>query len=403
MLFRLSWKNIWRNKKRSLIIIGAVTIGIGSGIFLMAFYNGMIEQRVRSAIQNEVSHIQLHHPEFRKDHDIKYYLDNGSLALKQIQANKNVRQASGRVVIAGMIASASGSSGININGVMPAEETLLTGLKNKLIDGTYFDSLKRNQILISEKLLKKLQLKLRNKTIITFQDINGNIASAAFRISGVFKTVNTPYDESNVFVTIRDIDSLAGIQGQYNEIALLLHSNNLLASTETELKRSLPGTEIKNWKEISPEIGLTVSVADQMVLIFMGIILLALAFGIINTMLMAILERTREIGMLLALGMNRLKIFLMVLMETVLLVLAGCPAGILIALAAISITNKTGITFEKFTEVYSSFGYENVIFPELTLRQFILSMMLVILTAIFASLFPAWRALRLKPAEAMRK
>lgn len=403
MLFRVSWKNIWRNKKRSLIIIAAVTIGIGSGIFLMAFYNGMVEQRVRSAIQNEVSHIQLHHPEFRKDHDIKYYLDNGSLTLKRIQANKNVKQAAGRVVIAGMIASASGSSGININGVMPAEENILTGLKNKLIDGIYFDSLKRNEILIGEKLLKKLQLKLRNKTIITFQDINGNIASAAFRISGIFKTVNTPYDENNVFVNISDVDSLAGIQGQYNEIALLLHSNNLLASTETELKRSFPGTEIKNWKEISPEIGLTVSVADQMVLIFMGIILLALAFGIINTMLMAILERTREIGMLLALGMNRLKIFIMVLTETVLLVLAGCPAGILIALTAISITNKTGITFEKFTEVYSSFGYENVIFPELTLRQFILSMLLVILTAIIASLFPAWRALRLKPAEAMRK
>ena len=403
MLFKVSWKNIWRNKKRSFIIIAAVTIGIGSGIFLMAFYNGMVEQRVRSAIQNEVSHIQLHHPEFRKDHDIKYYLNNGSLVLKQVQANKNVKQAAGRVIITGMIASASGSSGININGVMPPEENRLTELKNKLIDGVYFDSLKRNEILIGEKLLKKLQLKLRNKTIITFQDINGNIASAAFRISGIFKTVNTPYDENNVFVNIRDIDSLAGIQDQYNEIALLLHSNNLLASTETWLKRSYPGTEIKNWKEISPEIGLTVSVADQMVLIFMGIILLALAFGIINTMLMAILERTREIGMLLALGMNRLKVFTMVLMETVLLVLAGCPAGILIAMTAISITNKTGISFEKFTEVYSSFGYENVIFPDLTLRQFILSMMLVILTAIIASLFPAWRALRLKPAEAMRK
>ena len=120
-------------------------------------------------------------------------------------------------------------------------------------------------------------------------------------------------------------------------------------------------------------------------------------------MLMGLLERTREIGMLLALGMNRLKVFNMVLIETILLVLAGCPAGILIAMTAIGITGKTGISFEKFTEVYSSFGYANVIFPELTWRQFMLSMMLVVATAIIASLFPAWRALRLKPAEAMRK
>lgn len=403
MLLKVSWRNIWRNKKRSLIIIAAVTIGVSTGIFLMAFYNGMIEQRVRMAIQNEVSHIQLHHPEFRKDYDIKYYLSDGPAILKQVQSNQYTKQAAGRMIIQGMIASASGSSGITINGVMPAEENRLTELKNKLIDGNYFDSLKRNEILIGEKQLKKLKLKLRNKTILTFQDIDGNIASAAFRIAGIFKTVNTPYDENNVFVNIRDVDSLAGLQHQYNEVAVLLHSNNTLAAAESDFKRSFPAIEIKNWKDISPEIGLTVSVGDQMVLIFMGIILLALAFGIINTMLMAILERTREIGMLLALGMNRLKVFIMVLMETVLLVLAGCPGGILIAMTAIAITKQTGISFEKFTEVYSSFGYNNVIFPELTLRQFTISMMLVVFTAIVASLFPAWRALRLKPAEAMRK
>lgn len=403
MLLKVSWRNIWRNKKRSLIIIAAVTIGVSTGIFLMAFYNGMIEQRVRMAIQNEISHIQLHHPEFRKDYDIKYYLSDGPAILKQVQSNQYTKQAAGRMIIQGMIASASGSSGITINGVMPAEENRLTELKNKLIDGNYFDSLKRNEILIGEKQLKKLKLKLRNKTILTFQDIDGNIASAAFRIAGIFKTVNTPYDENNVFVNIRDVDSLAGLQHQYNEVAVLLHSNNTLAAAESDFKRSFPAIEIKNWKDISPEIGLTVSVGDQMVLIFMGIILLALAFGIINTMLMAILERTREIGMLLALGMNRLKVFIMVLMETVLLVLAGCPGGILIAMTAIAITKQTGISFEKFTEVYSSFGYNNVIFPELTLRQFTISMMLVVFTAIVASLFPAWRALRLKPAEAMRK
>ena len=403
MLLKVSWRNIWRNKKRSLIIITAVTIGVSTGIFLMAFYNGMIEQRVKMAIQNEVSHIQLHHPEFRKDYDIKYYLNDGPAILKQVQSNQYVKQAAGRMIIPGMIASASGSGGININGVMPTEENKLTGLKSKLIGGDYFDSLKRNEILIGEKQLKKLKLKLRNKTILTFQDINGNMASAAFRITGIFKTVNGPYDENNVFVNTRDIDSLAGLSHQYNEVAVLLHSNSTLDVVESDFKKSLLAIEIKNWKEISPEIGLTVSVADQMVLIFMGIILLALAFGIINTMLMAILERTREIGMLLALGMNRIKVFNMVLMETVLLVMAGCPGGILIAMTAISITNRTGISFEKFTEVYSSFGYANVIFPELTWRQFAMSMVLVVSTAIIASLFPAWRALSLKPAEAMRK
>lgn len=403
MLIKVAWRNIWRSKKRSVIIIISVMIGLSTGIFLMAFYNGMIEQRVNTAIQSEISHIQLHHPEFRKDYDIKYSLLNGSPILKKIQSNSNVKAAAGRIIIKGMIASASGSAGITINGIMPEEEKDVTDLPGKLNEGNYFNQQKKNELIIGEKLIKKLKLNINNKAILTFQDIEGNIASAAYRITGVYKTVNTPYDETNVFVTIKDIDSLTGIPGQLNEIAVLLKSNSLLNETQGKFIENFPTTEIKNWMEISPEIGLTVSVADQMVYIFMGIILLALAFGIVNTMMMAVLERTREIGMLLALGMNKLKVFSMILMETFFLVLAGCPGGITIAFIAIAISQKTGISFKKFKEVYSSFGYSDVIYPTLTNWQFWMIMLLVIITAIVSAIFPAWRALQLKPAESIRK
>jgi ABC-type lipoprotein release transport system permease subunit len=184
---------------------------------------------------------------------------------------------------------------------------------------------------------------------------------------------------------------------------LLLHNNKQLAVTQSALKKQFPTEEVKNWMEISPEVGLTVTVADQMVYIFMCIILLALAFGIVNTMMMAVLERTREIGMLIALGMNQLKVFSMILMETIFLVFAGCPGGIALALTTIAITQKTGISFKKFSEVYSSFGYSDVVYPSLTTRQFGMMMLLVVITAILSALFPAWKALRLKPAESIRK
>jgi ABC-type lipoprotein release transport system permease subunit len=120
-------------------------------------------------------------------------------------------------------------------------------------------------------------------------------------------------------------------------------------------------------------------------------------------MMMAVLERTRELGMLLALGMNKLKVFTMILMETIFLVMAGCPGGIVLALVAIAITNRSGISFKKFADVYSSFGYSDVIYPSLTMRQFAMMLVLVVITAILSALFPAWKALRLKPAESIRK
>lgn len=403
MLIKIASRNIWRSTKRSLIIITAVSIGLWAGIFIMAFYNGMIEQRINSAIASELSHIQLHHSEFRKDYEIKYFLPDDRKMLEIISEKQGIKTVAGRVIIKGMIASAAGSSGITINGVMPEQENVLTNLKGKIIKGNYFNPKKENEILISEKLRKKLKLGLNKKTILTFQDKEGNLASAAFRICAIYKTINSPYDDANVFVKTSAIDSLAGIPKAINEIAVLLESSKAVPEIQSNLKQQFPKTEIKNWMEISPELGLTVSVGDQMVYIFMGIILLALAFGIVNTMMMSVLERTREIGMLLALGMNKFKIFQMILLETFFLILAGCPIGILLAFATIGITHRTGIDFSQFSEVYSSFGYSSIIYPTLSWNQFGNIVLLIILTALFSALFPARRALKLKPAESLKK
>ncbi len=403
MLIKIASRNIWRSQKRSLTIVAAVSFGLWAGIFMTAFYNGVIEQRINTAISSELSHIQLHHPEFRKDHEIKYYLPEGRKTLRELSQDSLVKNVSGRVIIQGMIASAAGSSGITINGIMPEGENLLTHLSGKIIRGNYFNPKKTNEIILSERLRKKLKLNLNKKAILTFQDMEGNLASAAFRIQAVYKTVNAPYDDSNVFVKITDVDSLGGIPNEINEIAVLLKSSNMLEERQKNMKRIFPKTEIQNWKEIAPELGYTVSVGDKMMFIFMGIIMLALGFGIVNTMMMAVLERTREIGMLMALGMNKFKIFMMIVLETFFLILAGCPIGIALALVTVEITQRTGIDFSQYSEVYSSFGYSPVFYPNLSLRQFGIMILLVVITAFVSALFPARKALQLNPAESLKK
>ena len=148
---------------------------------------------------------------------------------------------------------------------------------------------------------------------------------------------------------------------------------------------------------------LLVVTTGQTIYIFMGIIMLALAFGIINTMLMAILERTREIGMLLALGMGRIRIFCMILLETLLLVLAGAPAGIIPAILTVMYTRRNGIDLSAFSEVLSSFGWDTRVYPMLEPATLIRVLALVSITALLSALLPARRALRLKPADALRK
>ena len=403
MLIKVAWRNIWRNKTRSIIILATVAVGLWAGFFLMSFYNGLIEQRITSAIETEISHIQVHHPQFLADYDIEYFISNARNVLKQTEMNPLVKAVAGRVVVKGMISTTSGSSGIQINGVMPANENRLTHLEDKLISGNYFTASKPHEIIVSEKVLKKLRLRLNGKAILTFQDKEGNIASGAFRIVGIYKTVNGPYDETNVFLKIQDIDALAGIPSQYNEVALLLHNNKDVTRIKEDLKKAHPRLEVKTWTEISPEMNLLVAASDQTMVIYMGIIMLALTFGIVNTMLMAVLERTREIGMLIALGMTRLKVFMMILLETVLLVVAGTPIGVLFGLGSVAYTHNSGINLKQFSEAYSSLGYSSLVYPTFNLRQFCLMLAMVIVTALIAALLPARRAFKLKPAEAMRK
>jgi ABC-type lipoprotein release transport system permease subunit len=403
MLLKIAWRNIWRSRTRSLVILVSVAVGLWAGIFLLAFYNGMAEQRVRSAIETEISHIQLHHPAFSEDHDLKFFIPDGRKILESIRQSAGLRVAAGRIFITGMAVSPIGSAGVKINAVMPAKEDSLTQLAAKLTSGIYFKDAVKNEILISEKLAQKLKLKVQRKMVLTFSDREGNIASGAFRVAGLYKTINAPYDEANVFIDVDDAAILAGMPGEINEIAILLDADKKLEAFVMKLAKEYPGVEIKKWTEINPEMKLLVTSMDQMMFFFMGIIMLALAFGIINTMLMSVLERTREIGMLLSLGMNKFRIFGMILLETVFLVMAGCPAGIIPALFTVMYTRKTGINLSVFSDTYSSFGYSSEVFPSLDSRDLGMIILLVIFTALVSALFPAWRALKLKPAEAIRK
>lgn len=402
-LFKISWRNIWRSKVRSLVIMGAVAFGLWMGIFLIGFYTGLINQRMEQAIASELSHLQIHHPDFKNDYDVKFVIPKGLVMLQDLKKRQEVKIATGRIITRGMIASAAGSSGITINGVSPKEEDSITGLKGKLIAGHYFNNDKKSQIIISEKLANRLKLKLNKKTILTFQNSNGDLVSSAFRIAGLYRTVNGPYDDVNVFIPIEEASNLAGISGAYNELAVLLNNNNDLPGVIGHLKSTYPDVKVMPWHEIAPELGLTMSVGNQMVYIFMGIIFFALAFGIVNTMLMSILERSRELGVLMAVGMNKFRIFTMILLETIMLTVAGCPLGMGLGYLTILITHTYGISLRSFESVYSTFGYSREVFPELQLSQIWIIILLVLLTAVVSALFPAFKAMRINPASSLKK
>ncbi|MBL6448085.1 ABC transporter permease [Fulvivirga sp. 29W222] len=404
IIIQMAWRNIWRNKVRSMIIISSVAIGLVAGLFVLSLYKGILEDRFRTVIDKEVSHLQIHHARFKEDFDPKYIIPNNDELIKSLGHLSSVKIFTPRTIAQGMLATGTGSSGIQIVGVDPEQEDRVTSLNSKIKEGDGFVNGKKNQLLISKKLADKMHLKVGSKAILTFIDKESNIISSAFRAAGIYQTDNTPRDERIVFVKQKDLNSYLSLDDEFHELAILLQNDDDVENVQASLKNQHPNLQIESWMDISPETKLMIETTDQYSLIFIVIIMLALSFGIVNTMLMAVLERSREIGMLLALGMNRLKVFFMILTETVLLTITGVPMGVLIAWFIVLIYHRHGLDISALGgQAMSEFGFSSMIYPAFPWEKILGEMLIVLIASMLSSLVPAIKAIRLRPVEALQK
>ena len=404
MIVQIAWRNIWRNKMRSFVVIGSVILGIWAGIFILAFSWGLYQSNIHDSVYKQLSHIQIHHRSFRVENDPKFSISGTDKILNSLHSDKRILFASSRVISTGMITSPTTASGVKILGIDPSSEAKQTGLNENVINGNYFGSGKDNEILIGEKLAKKLKVKIRSKVILTFVKIDSEMISAAFRIGGIYRSKNTSLDEVNVFVLkdhLRDLLYLKPTES--NEIAILLKNEEDLKTVKNYSAGLVPKAKVEDWKELSPELGLLIESFNMYTYLITGIILLALIFGIINTMLMSVLERVRELGMLMSIGLNKRKLFSMIMLETLFLTLIGCPIGLLMGWLSIEFFGEYGINMSMFSEGLSSYGFSTVIYPALDNEKYVIVAVMCLITSLLAAIYPAYIALQLNPAEAIRK
>ena len=440
---------------------------------MVAFFNGMMDSRIKQAIGNESSHVQVHNPKYLDNNELKYTIDSVYAYVSQIEQIPEVRGVSPRIKILGMASTSGNASGVMINGIDVDREKQVSGIAESLArnGGSFFGGDGRKPAVIGEKLAKTLKLMyyelrtedlqqlgekrkyrsilplldsikgqsyrteedfdhalskllgareakrlsyrikevaikyhLRWKIVLSFQSLDGNIAYDAFRVVGVYQTGNSSFDGMNLFVRNSDIAPVAGLEsGQVNEIAILLNSATYAKEAAAKVRKLMPGMLVQTWDEVMPEAAMYSEAMNYYLLIFLVIILLALGFGIVNTMLMAVLERVKELGMLMAIGMNKKRVFWMIMLETVFLALTGAMAGTLLCYILVWITASTGIDLSAFwREGLEAFGFSAVVYPKIGLGSFFEILLMVILTGILASIYPARKALKLNPADALR-
>lgn len=248
-----------------------------------------------------------------------------------------------------------------------------------------------------------IDYRLRNKIQLTFSDSEGNPVQSIFRVCGIYKTTNTGFDQMAVFVNAGELVKLYADEDiLVHEVAILLNNIDDAGEVRDKLVPLAEGNSVRTWKELAPDAALMNDFMIIYYFIFIGIIMLALAFGIINTMLMSVLERTKELGMLMAIGMNRRRVFTMIMLETVFLTAVGAAAGILIGWALTGTLGRTGIHMAGWGEGFEAIGFAATVYPIVTPGFIAFTALMVIVTAILSSLWPARKALKLIPVEALR-
>lgn len=403
MLIKIAWKNIWRNRTRSAVLITAIALGIWALVFINGVSVGMVEGYIDSAINERTSHIQIHLPAFVDEPEITRHFDARPVT-SYLDTASLVTEYSARIIANGMISSAQSSRGITIYGVDPAKENDLTSLQNQLEEGEYLPDDGGNYILIGDNIADKLGVKLRSRVVVNFQNASGEVTAAAFRVAGIIGGQSSLAGNELAYVPISTLRQLTNLgPDRTHEIALLTTSLETLDEQQSALSKAFEGLTVRNYKEIAPDVALMGSQIQISLTVMTVIFMLALIFGIINTMLMAVLERYKELGMLLAVGMKKMQVFAMVVWETIFLSMVGVPIGILLGALTINWTGRRGINLERWSESLNEFGLTSVIYPDLYPRHYFIIAVAVLITAILASLYPARKATSLNPIEALRK
>jgi ABC-type lipoprotein release transport system permease subunit len=401
MLTTLAWRNVWRNKLRSGIMIAAMVFGLLGVVLMVGFVQSMTDSMVDNAIRYQTAHLQIHTGDFLINEELLAWLPDAESMAEIIRQQNGVEAVTVRQSVDGMLASAAGTRGVRINGIQTADEIRVTDIQQSIIEGVMLPDKGRNPILVSRRNADRLNLRIGSKVVLTFTDIDGEVAGAAFRICGLFKTPANNFDNSNVFVRRSDLARFSGLN-QAHEIAIRIIDDQQLAPIQTTIANLIGARGVvQNWGEIQPILAAMTGSMDITNTIVSSIFIAALGFGIINIMMMSVFERTREFGVLMAIGMTKGRILRLIITESILLGGVGGLLGLAASRLMLAITDQTGLPFGAVAEGLGAYGVDSVLYPSVPAQFYLQLLAMVLAVSLLAGLYPARQILKKRPSEAL--
>jgi ABC-type lipoprotein release transport system permease subunit len=399
----LAWRNLWRNRRRTVIMLLAIAVGVWAMVFMASLMRGMTDQMVRNGLQSLPGEVQIHHPDYRADPSVVNSMAPPAPALRAALEAAPVAAWSGRVRVPAVIASERDSRGVTLLGVDPLAEQAIGAQPGELVAGRFLESADDRGLVIGAKLASRLETGLGKRVVIMSQDPNNDVADRGARVVGIYRARLQGNEDRFVYGGRAVLQDMLGIEEMISEIAVTANDYRHVDQWYPQLAGAA-GTELETlpWTELDGFLGTMLAVQDGLSLIIMVVIFIALSFGLVNTLVMAVFERVREIGLMQALGMRPGLIVLQIMLESLYLLCLGLLLGNVLAVVTIK-PLESGVDVSSVASAMEMMGMGTVLYPVLASFDMLMSTAVVVILGLLASIAPAWRASRLDPVTALNK
>jgi putative ABC transport system permease protein len=403
-LIKLAWKNMWRNKHRTSITIAAIFFAVILSVVTSSLQDGVFDNLIKNVVSFYSGYIQIHKQGYWDERILDNTFEGTSQLEQKIKQQNNVRAIAPRLESFALASSEELTKGCMVIGIMPAQENEITGLQAKIVEGVYLSE-RDPDLLLAQGLAERLKLNLHDTLVLIGQGYHGATAAGKYRIKGIVKFGSPDLNDQSLFLSLSAAQELYSAEGMLTSYVLALNNPTDLKATATTVKTSIGNAfETMTWEEMMPEVIQHIQTDKGSMYIIQGILYLLICFGIFGTLLMMMVERKYEMGMLVAIGMKKVKLMQMLLMESLFTVVSGCVLGLLSSIPIVYYLNKFPIRFTgEMAKVYEEFGFEPI-FPSSTeASNFIYQGLIVLILSLLLSLYPLVKVAQLNPVTAMKK
>ena len=401
-LFKMAFRNIFRQKRRTIFTALTMIVGFALAAFSIGWADGTYNNIIDMFTRGWLGHIQIHYKDYLDKPSIYKTITNYKKIGRKIMKVKGVKSWTARVFSAGLASLKDKTSGVQIIGIDPEKEDRTTSFHKKIVKGTYFKGDTKNQVLIGKGLSVILHVNIGDKIVLVSQGADGFIANDFFTVAGIVSTDDEMFDRTSFYMRLSDAQEFLALGDNVHEIAITVEKLKKVEKITEKMQASLnnKGLSVSPWQEFAKEFYKAMKADKGGMWISLFVIILVVAVGVLNTVLMAVLERLREYGVLKALGTRPKDIILLVLYETNIIAFFSVIIGTLIGLLINYYFSIHGIHLsQSFT--YGGMSFSEMM-TEINIRSFTIPTITIFLTASVVALFPAYKASKTDPAKTLR-